>query len=184
MNETFLDNIISQIKSNKELEEIFSVEYDVNFIDKEILIDDLKSLTEFVNSNYDMEPFACDATGGVYVILNDMKIGYIDSEGGAGIVANNLRDFFSIVTSCGSLSEYAYSDCLKNDNDFMICFNKYNKLREKDVIKRFIEDNSLENNPKKIYELFKNAVMTEPKLLLNSISDEYVDVDYEMLFKF
>jgi len=179
-NKIIFEKLAGKIINNKEIKEYFSVECDVDFVDKEILLDKLKYLTEFTKCNYNLEPFACDGTGGIYVILDNKKIGYINSEGGAGIVANNLKDFFSIVTNCGYLGDYAKFNCLKDENEFMTYFNKYENTREKDIIKRFIEENSLEKDSKKIYEIFKNAVMIEPKLLLNTTSDDYVD--YEQLF--
>lgn len=176
----FLEKIVSQIKESKDLETFFAVECDIDFIDKEILIDDLKALTEFTKCNYDLDPFACDGSGGVYVILNNKKVGYIDSEGRAGIVANNLNDFFGIVINCGHLSDYTKFERLKDKNKFLEHFNKSNSSGDKEIIKRFVEKNHLENDVDKIYDMFKNAVMTEPKLFLIATSDDYED--YEQLF--
>ena len=178
----FFGKIVENITNNDDLKEYFSVECDVVFVNKETLLDNLNSLTEFTKSNYNLEPFACDGTGGIYVILDNKKIGYIDSEGEAGIVANNLKDFFSIVANCGYLSDYAKFKCLKDEKSFMDYFTKLEISREKDIIKKFIEDNSLYNDPKKIYKIFKNAILTEPQLLLKATSEDYVD--YEQLFKF
>ena len=178
----FFEKVVENITNNDDLKEYFSVECDVDFVNKETLLDKLNSLTEFTKSNYNLEPFACDGAGGIYVILNNKKIGYIDCEGEAGIVANNLKDFFSIVANCGYLSDYAKFKCLKDEKSFMDYFTEFETSREKDVIKKFIEDNSLDNDPKKIYKIFKNAILTEPKLLLKATSEDYVD--YEQLFKF
>lgn len=177
----FFKKIVDKIINSKRLKEYFSVECDVDFVNKEILLDNLKSLTEFTKSNYDVEPFACDGSGGIYIILSSKKIGYINSEGGAGIIANSLKDFFSIVTNCGYLGDYAKFNCLKNEKSFIDFFTKYHISRDKDEIKKFIKENDLDNDPRKIYKIFKNAVATEPKLILKTTSKEYVD--YEQLFK-
>jgi hypothetical protein len=178
----FFEKVVENITNNDALKEYFSVECDVDFVNKETLLDKLNSITEFTKSNYNLEPFACDGAGGIYVILNNKKIGYIDSEGGAGIVANNLKDFFSIVTNCGYLSDYAKFGCLIDEKSFMNYFAEFESSREKNVIKKFIEDNSLDDDPKKIYKICKNAILTEPQLLLKATSEDYVD--YEQLFKF
>lgn len=42
-------------------------------------------------------PFADDGSGGVYVIVDDRHVAYIDSEGGAGYIAESIDDFINIL---------------------------------------------------------------------------------------
>lgn len=47
-------------------------------------------------------------------------------------------------------------------------------------MKFIAEENNLECEPVKIYNIFKEAVSTQPQLMIKVISDDYVD--YEQLF--
>lgn len=87
---------IKQIKNSEDLCDYLSCECGVDFAEDDILCDDLKSLIVCSECNYDMEPFACDGSGGVFVLLNQSLIGYLNSEGQAGIIANNIKDFLAL----------------------------------------------------------------------------------------
>ena len=163
-----IENYIKQIKNNEDIENYLSSECDVDF------------LMEGAKCNYELTPFACDGSGGIYAVLDNSKIGYIDSEGQAGIIANNIKDFFNIIINCGIISDYAKFNCLKNLEKFIEYYNEIEIPREEVFIKEFIKDNLLENNPNKIYELLKDAVMSEPKLVIEAIDEDYVD--YIQLF--
>ena len=91
-----IEKIIRQVKDNEELCDYLSCECGVDFAEDNILREDLQFLLECSECNYDIEPFACDGSGGVFVFLNQLLIGYLDSEGQAGIIANNISDFFNI----------------------------------------------------------------------------------------
>lgn len=82
--------LIKTIKNNENLCNYLSCECDVNFVEDDILCDNLKFLLVCSECNYSMEPSACDGSGGVFVFLNQSLIGYLDSEGQAGIIANNI----------------------------------------------------------------------------------------------
>ena len=96
-NKDYLKSIISYIEDNEELADYLSGECDFDIEDDEELEDDLNFLMEHAESNYKLEPFACDGVGGIYALLDGEMVGLIDSEGQAGIVAKNIRDFFSII---------------------------------------------------------------------------------------
>ena len=166
---------IRQIKNNEVLEKYLSCECDVDFESKEVLEDDLKSLIEYGKCNYELKPFACNGSGGIYAVLNNDKIGYIDSEGQAGIIANNIKDFFSIVINCGMISDYATFNCLKDIETFSAYYNEIEIPRQEEFIKKFINDNLLENEPDKIYKFFKEAVISEPKLVIEATDEECED---------
>lgn len=174
-----LEELIKQIKENSELEKYLFEECDVEFEDKETLEYDLNLLLEGGICNYKLLPFANTGSGGIYALLDNNMVGYIDSEGGASIIAKNIKDFFSIVISCGYVGDYGYCriDYLKDKKKFIEEFNKRINYKEEKDIKEFIINNKLETNSEIIYNKFKDAVITEPKLLIKAISDDYEDSD-------
>lgn len=173
-------NLIKTIKNNEDLCNYLSCECDVNFVEDDILCDNLKFLLVCSECNYSMEPFACDGSGGVFVFLNQSLIGYLDSEGQAGIIANNIQDFFSIILNCGYVSDWAKFDWLSDENTFINAYNELAISRDKPCVKRFIKENELEDEPIKIYNIFKEAVSIKPQLIIKATSDVYVD--YEQMF--
>lgn len=172
--------LLRKIKNNKDLCNYLSSECDVNFLDDDILRDNFKSLLVCSECNYDMEPFACDGSGGVFVFLNQSLVGYLDSEGQAGIIANNIRDFFSIILNCGYVSDWAKFDWLSDETTFIDAYNELAIPRDNACVKQFIKKNDLECEPVKIYNIFKEAVGTKPQLTISAVSDDYVD--YEQMF--
>lgn len=166
---------VNQIKENKDIEDQLSCECGIDFESREILEDDLSALMECGKCDYTLKPFGCDGSGGIYAVLDNGKIGYIDSEGQAGIVANNIKDFFSIIINCGYISDWAKFGCLENKETFMSYFYEIEIPRNQEFIKRFIKDNLLESQPEKIYDIFKEAVISEPKLIIVATSEDYED---------
>ena len=96
-NKDQLNQIMEYIENNEDLQDYLSGECDFDIEEHEQLIDDLEFLLECGESNYKLEPFACNGSGGVYAMLDGEMVGLINSEGEAGIVAKNIRDFFSII---------------------------------------------------------------------------------------
>lgn len=172
--------LIRMVKNDKDLCSYLSCECDVDFAEDDILWDNLKSLLVCSECNYNMEPFACDGSGGVFVFLNQSLIGYLDSEGQAGIIANNLQDFLSIILNCGYISDWAKFDWLSDETTFMSAYDELEISREKACVKGFIKENDLLYEPVKIYHVFKEAISTKPQLMIKATSDGYVD--YEQMF--
>ncbi len=171
---------IKQIENNEDICDYVSCECGIDFVEEDMLRDDLKCLLECSECNYDMQPFACDGSGGVFVLLNQSLIGYLDSEGQAGIIAKNMKDFFNILLNCGYVSDWAKFDWLADEDTFIKAYNELDIPRDKVCVKLFAEENDLECEPVRIYSIFKEAVSTQPQLLIKAISDDYVD--YEQLF--
>ena len=55
------------------------------------------------------------------------------------------------------------------------------KKCEESYIKEFSEEFELENDPQKIYHMFKDAVLTQPKLTITATSEDYED--YQQMFE-
>ena len=166
---------LNHIKENEKLENYLSVECDFELADELQLKDDLEFLLEASRANYDIEAFACDGAGGIYALLDDKYVGYIDSEGQAGIVGNSVRSFFSILLNCGYISDYAKFEVLESKELFLQYYSELELSREDDFVIRFIENNDLENDPETIFMLFKESVMTSPKLEIKADNDDYED---------
>lgn len=98
----------------------------------------------------------------------------------AGIVANNIKDFFSIILNCGYVSDWAKFDWLSDENTFIKAYGELELSRDNVCVNLFVEENELESEPVKVYNIFKKAVCTQPQLTIRAISDDYVD--YEQLF--
>ncbi|ORX81354.1 hypothetical protein BCR32DRAFT_268299 [Anaeromyces robustus] len=179
-----IDKYLEEIKSNKILEDFFDIVCDMIIEDKETVEYDLKSLMEQGESNYELLPFAVDGTGSVYALLNNEKVGYIGSEGETGIIANNFKNFLSILIVCQMVCDYRNQN-LKTESSFFeilkIQDNPYNdkdnqkNIERKREVENFIKKHNLETNPKNIYKLFKEAASTEPKFIIKALSDDYED---------
>ena len=176
-NNDYLNNIIDYIENNDDLLNYLSSECGFDVEEYDQLLDDLGFLMESTKSNYNIEPFACDGSGGIYALLDNELVGYIDSEGQASIVAKNIRDFFSILIHCGCLEDFGKFGWLDSQSDFM---EQYKKCEEV-YIKAFSEEFKLENDSQKIYHMFKDAVLTQPQLTITATSDEYED--YQQIFE-
>lgn len=172
--------LLRLIKNNEELCDYLSCECGVDFADDDSLNDDLQFLLECGECNYDMEPFACDGSGGVFVLLNQSQVGYLDSEGQAGIIANNIKDFFSIVLNCGYINDWAKFDWLAGENTFMKAYIESEIPRDQECVKHFMKANGLECEPAVIYSIFKEAIVTKPQLIIKAVAEDYED--YEQLF--
>ena len=110
-------------------------------------------------------------------MLDGEMVGLINSEGEAGIVAKNIRDFFSIIIHCCYLEDFGKFGWLDSFSEFT---DHYQKCEEV-FLKEFSEKFELENDPQKIYQMFRNGVMTQPKLLITATSDDYED--YQQIFE-
>ncbi|MCR5540014.1 MAG: hypothetical protein K6F71_04160 [Ruminococcus sp.] len=176
-NKDQLNQIMEYIENNEDLQDYLSGECDFDIEEHEQLIDDLEFLLECGESNYKLEPFACNGSGGVYALLDGEMVGLINSEGEAGIVAKNIRDFFSIIIHCCYLEDFGKFNWLDSFSEFTEHYQKC----EDDFLKDFSEEFELENDSQKIYQMFRNGVMTQPKLLITATSDEYED--YQQIFE-
>ena len=171
-----LKDYLSKIKSSQELQEQVEVFCDFRLLysDEELQsqLDDL--LEGGCEKEYDFYPFAEDFSGGVYVLVDDKYIALIDSEGGAGYVAESVADFFKIILNVGMLGQYTNMPCL---NDFETFHSYYQKILEDqdpiDTIEEFIDRENLRVSEEEAYELLKNGITIMPPLEIVSPDPEY-----------
>ncbi len=173
---------IDRIKADSYMQHYLSAECDFDLEDDKQLEDDLYDLLEGGRCQFKLTPFGCDGSGGVYVLTDDGRVGYIDSEGSAGFAAMSVRDFFSILLCCRYLSDWSDVD-FDSVEDFMECVEDKSSPSKnyKERIAEFCCDCGLETDPEKIYEMFKKGVFSQPPLEIKAIDDDYED--YDPLFK-
>ena len=177
-----VQEFIDRIKADSHIAHYLSAECDFDLEDDKQLEDDLYYLLEGGKCQFKLTPFGCDGCGGVYVLAEDGRVGYIDSEGSAGFAAQNIRDFFSILLCCRYLSDWSDVD-FDSVEDFMECVEDKSSPSKnyKERIAAFIADCGLESEPEKVYEMFRNGVNSQPPLEIKATDDDYED--YEPLFQ-
>ena len=106
---------LEEIYNDEELADAF-YDIDVEILSEDAIIDmeedtgwldDMMGPEESRESVYeDIKPFAMDATGAVWVVLNDEFIAYIGTEGECGITARNIDEFMNIAAIGNKCPDY------------------------------------------------------------------------------
>lgn len=177
-----VQDFIDRIKSDSHIAHYLSAECDFDLEDKYDLEDDLDYLLDGFRCECKLTPFGSDGSGGVYVLAEDGRVGYIDSEGRSGFAAMNIKDFFGILLCCRMLSDWSDLD-FDSIDDFMECVeDKSSPSKDyKERIAKFVSDCGLETEPEKVYEMFRNGVNSQPPLVIVADDSDYDD--YEPLFE-
>ena len=167
-----------QIKSNPSLEKALWIDCDFRFEDNIDVNNDILICGE--ESNYEIYPFGKESTGGMYCLLNNNLVGYISSEGGCGIIAKNVNDFFNLLATCKSLISYFYKGVFDTFQDFEEKYNKINnevKFYNIPLYNKFIADNRFTTEVSFLYNIFKSAIITEPSFILQADPTQYSQWD-------
>lgn len=171
-----LNDYLKKIKTSQELQEQVEVYCDFRLLysDKELQsqLDDL--LEGGCEKEYDFYPFAEDFSGGVYVLVDDKYIAIIDSEGGAGYVAESVTDFFKIILNVGMIGQYLNIDCLDNFDTFHSYYQEM--LEDQDsitAIEELITNENLKISESEAQVLLKKGIIITPRLQLVSPDSEY-----------
>ena len=157
-----LEYYINKINSNETLKDEIYDQCTMSFYPAEELEEELSWLMEGgCKEGYELVPFSDDGSGGVYVLVNDEHVGYIDSEGGAGYLAETVEDFFNIVL----LFRFIYYSKTAMEN-----YEKYRKAYESDsyfedirpseLIDNFMKEEGMEFDPEKVYKKLLKATGT------------------------
>lgn len=184
-----LEKLINQITKDKKLYKAIDYIADIYFEDKTTLKEDLNYLVDekIFESNYSLEPFAKNAAGDFYVLLNNKYVGYISHEGTCGIVALSVEDFFKIIGKIPYIIPSINKTLLESIDNFINFYNDeieevkndQDGLKELNTVNKFLKENILEEDITKIYEIVKKAVEKEPNLSITvkeGVKD-YVDYD-------
>ena len=123
--------------------------------------------------NIDGMAFACDGSGGEFVLLSDGTIGFNSSEGETGRIAKNMTNLFSLLINCPCFHDFLIEDLYKDEillkkyadaieNEYREDFNQHyeddwdNIKTDIATMLGFSVDNKIcENTLKKFYETAK-----------------------------
>lgn len=128
-----------------------------------------------------IKAFARDATGALWVILDDELIGYIGTEGQCGIVSRNINEFMNIIAALkGSslLFDFWDVDTLKSEEAFIDAYNESEEDDETDyneVFDKFINKHGFTHDLKTIYEYIVKGLTVQPFFQVIATDDDYVD---------
>lgn len=130
-----------------------------------------------------IKAFARDATGALWVILDDELIGYIGTEGQCGIVSRNINEFMNIIAALkGSslLVDFWDVDTLKSEEAFIDAYNESEEDDETDyneVFDKFINKHGFTHDLKTIYEYIVKGLTVKPFFQVIATDDDYGDSD-------
>ena len=128
-----------------------------------------------------IKAFARDATGALWVVLDDELIGYIGTEGECGIVSRNINEFMNIIAALkGSslLFDFWDVDTLKSEEAFIDAYNESEEDDETDyneVFDKFINKHGFTHDLKTIYEYIVKGLTVQPFFQVIATDDDYVD---------
>ena len=130
-----------------------------------------------------IKAFARDATGALWVVLDDELIGYIGTEGQCGIVSRNINEFMNIIAALkGSslLFDFWDVDTLKSEEAFIDAYNESEEDDETDyneVFDKFINKHGFTRDLKTIYEYIVKGLTVKPFFQVIATDDDYGDSD-------
>ena len=169
---------MEKINHNEELKDAIYNNCDPDmFYSEDELADDLEFLLEGgCKQDYDMVPFMNDGCGGLYVIVDDKHIGYMDSEGCTGYIADSIEDFLNILLVFGF---FFYSKkSVKSFDIFM------KEMKEDDMyrlppepIEKFIAEEHMETDPEKLYHKLVKGLSIYPPFVIEPTDEDYCTTD-------
>ena len=171
---------LEEIYNDEELRDAFygcDIEiYDEDWV-RDLEEDDswLEDLMGPGESSYgDIIPFARDGSGALWVVLDDVLIGYIGTEGECGIVAGNIDEFMNIAAMGRYISDYCSTDILRSEEDFLDSLEDPDE-NNAEVFERFIEKHGFTTDPHELYEMIVRGVTVRPFFEIRATDDEYCD---------
>lgn len=163
-----------QIENNPELTQAMWEDCWFQFDDNINLETDILFCGE--KSNYSMFPFASDSGGDMYVLLDDKYVGFLDSEGGCGIIASSVDEFFNFCAVCKEYPAYfmlGVFDSLDTFKSRLIELQQKSKSNNQKIFEKFIENNHFTTDISEIYQKTKLALTMEPRFILQANPEEY-----------
>ena len=173
-----LSYFISRINNDPELkDEVYDKCDPCEFFDPEELQEDLEFLLEGgCKQEHDLIPFMDDGCGGLYVLVNNEHVALIGSEGNAGYIADTVDDFVNILFV---FKFFCYSETSLNSfEQYMKEYDEDSFSKERsDILDKFLEDENMDTDPKKVYEKLVKGICTMPELRIDPTDDDYVPYD-------
>lgn len=165
---------MEKINHNEELKDAIYNNCDPDmFYSEDELADDLEFLLEGgCKQDYDLVPFMNDGCGGLYVIVDDKHIGYMDSEGCTGYIADSIEDFLNILLVFGFF--YYSKKSVKSFDKFMKEMEEDDMYRlPPEPIEKFIAEEHMETDPEKLYHKLVKGLSIYPPFVIEPTDEDY-----------
>ena len=169
---------MEKINHNEELKDAIYNNCDPDmFYSEDELADDLEFLLEGgCKQDYDLVPFMNDGCGGLYVIVDDKHIGYMDSEGCTGYIADSIEDFLNIFLVFGFF--YYSKKSVKSFDIFMKEMEEDDMYRlPPEPIEKFIAEEHMETDPEKLYHKLVKGLSIYPPFVIEPTDEDYCTTD-------
>ena len=169
---------MEKISHNEELKDAIYNNCDPDmFYSEDELADDLEFLLEGgCKQDYDLVPFMDDGCGGLYVIVDDKHIGYMDSEGCTGYIADSIEDFLNILLVFGFF--YYSKKSVKSFDIFMKEMEEDDMYRlPPEPIEKFIAEEHMETDPEKLYHKLVKGLSIYPPFVIEPTDEDYCTTD-------
>ncbi len=169
---------MEKINNNEELKDAIYNNCDPDtFYSEDELADDLEFLLEGgCKQDYDLVPFMNDGCGGLYVIVDDKHIGYMDSEGCTGYIADSIEDFLNILLVFGFF--YYSKKSVKSFDIFMKDMEEDEMYRlPPEPIEKFIAEEHMETDPEKLYHKLVKGLSIYPSFVIEPTDEDYCTTD-------
>lgn len=181
-----LKKYMEEITSNSELLdaffdcdiEIYDEEWVKDFENDDSWLEDL--MGPGISSYSDTKPFARDASGALWVVINDEMIGYIGTEGECGIVAKSIDDFMNIIAFGQYFNDYCNVNILQSQEDFLKNACKSVGGEHAEVFGKFIEEHGFTKEWSELYRMIIDGLTVRPFLEIKATDEDYCD-SYSLL---
>lgn len=122
--------------------------------------------------DYVLVPFADDGSGGVYVIVNDRYVAYIDSEGGAGYIAESIDDFLNILLAFKFICFSSKS--LESFEEYMREYeaDSYEK-EQSDILESFMKEENMDMDLETVYKKLIKGLLIYPVFEIDPTDEDY-----------
>ena len=131
-----------------------------------------------------IKAFARDASGALWVVLDDKLIGYIGTEGQCGIVSRNINEFMNIIAvlkGSSLLGDFWDVDILSSEEAFINAYNETDaeddEVDYSEVLDKFIRKHGFTSDLTAIYEYIVRGLTIKPFFQVFATDDDYVDSD-------
>lgn len=164
---------LDKINSDPILKEEIYENCDAELLPPEMLEEQLSWLLEGgCKQDYSLVPFANDGSGGVYVIVDDQHVAYIDSEGGAGYIAETIDDFMNILLTFRFI--FFSIESLESFEQFMKDYeaDSYEK-KSSEILNKFQKEENMDMEYETVYKKLVKGLLLEPVFEIDPIDDEY-----------
>ena len=103
--------MLELLRNNKKVAEMLAYICDVNILPQ---LKEPNNPKGHLTFNIHGQTFACDGLGSEYIIFEDKSVGFCDSEGKCGRIADSLEEFFIFMINCPFWRDYIKKEVYEN----------------------------------------------------------------------